>query len=146
MSGSQGRHHGYFSEGDKIISRVVLGTGTRVPESPPATRVLAGYPGTRVCHITRKMNNSNTSSARVQMQLLIAFVIMDSDGVRSLTICTYSISLIFIYLFMARFQCNDSNEDETQSQSEAVYCMLTCWSSCLKNMSSLENTKLTQAT
>ena len=27
--------------------------GTRVSESLPATRLLAGYPGTLVCHITR---------------------------------------------------------------------------------------------
>jgi hypothetical protein len=30
--------------------RLVLGTGTRVPESLPVTRVLAGYPGTRMSH------------------------------------------------------------------------------------------------
>ena len=95
--------------------------GNRVLESLPATPVLAGYPGIRVCHITRKIKNSNAFSARVQMQIVVAFVIMNSDGVRSLIICTYSISLTLIYLFIASFQCNDSNEDVTQGQSEAIY-------------------------
>jgi hypothetical protein len=104
---------GQLTMNDEHQSVLVLGTGTRVPESLPATRVLAGYPGSRVGHITWKIKNSNVSSARVQLQLLIAFVVMDSNGVRSLSICTYNISLIFIYLFIASFQCNDSNEDVT---------------------------------
>ena len=47
--------------------------GTRVSESLPATRVIAGYPGIRVCHITRKIKNSNASSARVQLPIVDRF-------------------------------------------------------------------------
>jgi len=81
----------------------------------PGTRIYTRYPGIAYCWIpgyTSKYPKDNKFECifrrRIQLQILIAYVIIDSSGVKNLIICTYSISHICNYLIIA--SCNDSNK------------------------------------
>jgi hypothetical protein len=94
----------------------------RVPESLPATRVLAGYPGTRVCHITRKIK-------RYPQLVTLA--------VKYLGIPATSVSSERIFS-----KAGEIVNRRRASLKPSTVDMLVFLS---KNMSSLEKTKLTQS-
>jgi hypothetical protein len=103
---------------------LVLGTGIRVPESVPVTRVLAGYPGTRVYHITRKIKRYPQL-----VTLAVKYLGLSATSVSSERIFSKAGEIV-----------------NRRRASLKPSILLTCWSSCLKICtSSLEKTKLTQS-